>query len=279
MNTLRNQAAAWLASQRSTIRISVAATRGSTPQAVGAQMLVCAQRIAGTIGGGNLEWQAIAKARSLLSAAMPVLTVVDQQYNLGPSLGQCCGGAVSLRFETVNESMLAAWRDEAPLFELQLHGMGHVATALVEVLAKLACVIHWHDSRPDFVDLRRRQFTEQTAQLHFYDDGGAPNHHPQLALIMTHSHAIDFELCRELLRCEQFRFVGLIGSDTKRAQFLRRLQAHGVDSRQRSRLTCPIGLPQLNHKQPELLAISIAAHLLSFAQSFQPVPTIALVHA
>lgn len=287
MNALRDCAARWWAAATPTIRCSITATRGSTPQASGASMLVCADQIAGTIGGGNLEWQAIARARALLVDEH--FTWVEERQILGSNLGQCCGGSVQLRFERLNPVMLTDWPDESALFELHLFGMGHVADALVGVLSTLGCVIHWHDERPEFVAMRSRQWQARSirAELQFHDDlqplvgnprtaldriagdraQPADGNLPKFALIMTHSHALDFDLCRALLTSDAYQFVGLIGSMPKRSRFVRKLTQLGLTNAQIQGLSCPIGLHMLKYKQPELLAVSLAAQLLELAQS------------
>ncbi len=288
VNELSDCAGRWLAASCRAVRVSIIEARGSTPQAVGARMLVCADQIAGTIGGGNLEWQAVTRARVLLNESS--FGCVEESQSLGASLGQCCGGMVRLRFELVSESMIAVWPVEKPLFELHLFGMGHVAEALVNVLSALPCVIHWHDERESFVELRSRQWSSRTikATLLIASDGklggmqgAAPDYSgpksvpesayasapaPTLALIMTHSHAVDFDLCRRILAGTAFEWVGLIGSGTKRSRFERRFRQAGLIEPQIQKLTCPIGLTELKFKQPELLALSVAAQLLQVAQ-------------
>jgi xanthine/CO dehydrogenase XdhC/CoxF family maturation factor len=122
------------------IRVTVVATRGSAPREAGAAMLVTADGIEGTIGGGALEWEAMAQARGMLGAEAPVERVVS----LGPGLGQCCGGAVTLRFEPAD----ALDRPEgAPLW---IWGAGHVGRALVDTLAPLPDLsLSWIDTGPE----------------------------------------------------------------------------------------------------------------------------------
>lgn len=235
-------------------------------------MLVSANRIAGTIGGGNLEWQAIAKARELLFRTTPAL--LEENRVLGPNLGQCCGGTVKLKYQGVDTRLLADWPDQTALFELHLFGMGHVAEALVQVLSAVDCVIHWYDEREEMHELRVQQWQDKNirAQLVLKNDGApriARFDASRFALIMTHSHALDFDLCRALLAQTGFGFIGLIGSKSKRARFLRKLEQAGLGADQLARLSCPIGQLVLKFKQPELLAISIAAQLLLLAQSGQ----------
>ena len=270
MNELRECADRWLAEHIPSVRISVIQTQGSTPQASGAQMLVSANQIAGTIGGGNLEWQAIARARELLLRGTPVL--LEENRALGPNLGQCCGGIVKLQYQDIDARLLADWPDQTALFDLHLFGMGHVAEALVQVLSAVHCVIHWYDEREEIYELRFQQWHNKNirAQLVLHGEG-TPRvdrfSRTRFALIMTHSHALDFDLVRALMIQSGFGFIGLIGSESKRRRFLRKLEQTGLAPDQTGRLTCPIGQVALKFKQPELLAISIAAQLLQLAQS------------
>lgn len=311
MNTLRTLASQWLVAGTAAVRIQIVNTRGSTPQAAGAMMLVSAGGTAGTIGGGHLEWQATASARELLVRSRHAGTAgppIERSYALGPSLGQCCGGALTLRFEFIDANLLTRWPDDPVLFDLHLFGMGHVAQALVRSLLPLNCRINWHDSRPEQVRATRALFADcaRSAQVLWHrderhDGGQHPDHidapdlideaasisgesaapedamhrepdAPRLALVMTHRHDLDFELCRRMLADQQWAFVGLIGSMTKRTRFLRRLEQMGMPASQRARLCCPIGLAGIQHKQPEVLAISIAAQLLQVCRTASPSP-------
>ena len=172
--------------------------------------------------------------------------------------------------------MLSNWADDDKLFELHLFGMGHVAEALVQVLSAVHCVIHWHDEREDMLELRRSQWQQRSirAQLIWHDNCDClPDEtgfqRTRFALIITHSHALDFEITRTLLSRSNFGFIGLIGSKSKKARFLGKLAQAGLASDRIGRLTCPIGLGGIQFKQPELLAISIAAQLLQLAQAGQ----------
>ena len=81
-------------------------------------------------------------------------------------------------------------------------------------------------------------------------------------LILTHDHALDYRLTAAALGGSA-AFVGLIGSQTKRARFLSRLAKEGVDA---ARLTCPIGLPGVDGKEPDVIAIAALAQLLALGR-------------
>ncbi len=264
MPTLRHTAASWLQAATPAIFITVTHTRGSVPRDVGTRMLVCASDTAGTIGGGHLEWQAIAAARAMLDGGDTRPRETD--YPLGPALGQCCGGSVRLRFEPLNEAALAAWPDDAPLFHLQLYGAGHVGRAIARLLATLPVTVDWIDERED----------EFPATL---IDGAWPPHIRRIAvdavesevrsappgsfyLVLTHQHDLDLRIAETILRRGDFGFFGLIGSKTKRARFEHRFEARGIASETVARMHCPIGIAGIGGKQPEVIAVAAVAQLL-----------------
>jgi xanthine dehydrogenase accessory factor len=191
----------------------------------------------------------------------------ELRFALGPSLGQCCGGAVTLAFAPLDAQALARWPLAAPLFHLQLHGAGHVGRAIASALAPLDVEVDWFDPRDE-------QFPATTTL-------GAPwparirciavdtieaevRHAPPGAfyLVLTHEHALDLRIVEAILRRGDFAFCGLIGSKTKRAKFVRRLEERGVAAERIARLTCPIGLAGVDGKAPEVIAAAVVAELL-----------------
>ncbi len=126
--------------------VRVAAVKGSAPREEGAAMLVTADGIAGSIGGGTLEWKAMAEAQRLLRAGSGRSVM---RYALGPDLGQCCGGNVEIVTEVVNEAVLETLADDGVKGRrLYLFGAGHVGRALVLVLAQTDFEIIWCDPVP-----------------------------------------------------------------------------------------------------------------------------------
>jgi xanthine dehydrogenase accessory factor len=253
---LRAVAAAWLAAGRAATVVAVAEHRGSVPRETGTRMLVAADgEVAGTIGGGHLELQAIAHARAGRRAPWAVA--------LGPSLGQCCGGALVLHFAPLDAALLAAWPEAAPRFHLQLYGAGHVGRAIVDVLAGIPCRVQWIDEResefppgPGPGHVERLCVEPVEAEV-----AGAPP--GAFHLVLTHSHDLDLRITEAILRRGDFGFLGLIGSATKRARFLRRLGERGIAPEALSRLTCPIGLPGIAGKEPGVIAVAVVAQLLA----------------
>lgn len=249
------------------ILVTVHGHRGSVPREVGAWMAVFAHDSLGTVGGGHLEWQASATARAQLQG-QPVQS--PQRFALGPSLGQCCGGEVLLQFERVSAADLprlqlhfARQRQAWP--QVTLFGAGHVGQALVRVLSSLALQVHWVDSReavfasslPDSVRVEHSE-PVQAAVADLLPGS--------LVLVMSFSHAEDLELVAACLARQRARadlpFIGLLGSRTKWARFRQRLQGRGFDAEELAQVTCPVGVPGITGKAPEVIAVAVAAQLL-----------------
>ena len=264
----RLTARAWLDTGRPAMLVQVLAARGSVPRGAGTRMLVAADAVAGTIGGGHLELQAIQRARALLAAGAGA-EPDDQAIALGPTLGQCCGGALTLRTAALDAAALADWPAEASLFDLQLYGAGHVGRAIVHLLGTLPCRVLW-------IDEREAEFPATPSAPHITRlcvDGVEAEVQQALPgafyLVLTHSHELDLRITEAVLRRGDFGFFGLIGSATKRARFLARLAQRGVAADAMTRLTCPIGVPGIPGKQPELIALAVVAQLLQVAASGQ----------
>lgn len=258
----------WLTQGRPAIDVSVLRHRGSVPRETGTHMLVSAAEVAGTIGGGHLEQAAITQARQLLAerdpSAAQLPAPVDHHYALGPSLGQCCGGSLTLRHELLSQASLAAWPITAPRFHLQLHGAGHVGRAIVKLLADIDCRVTWVDQRESEFPLDRSDLpphiqivTSDAPEADVAD--AAPG---SVYLVLTHSHDLDLRITEAILRRGDFAWLGLIGSATKRARFKHRYEQRGITPDQIDRITCPIGLPGIDGKEPAVIAVAVVAQLL-----------------
>ncbi len=257
MNTLATKARALLDQGEPCILVTVTKAVGSTPREAGAQMLVTAQGYHGTIGGGTLEWLALAEAQSLLCKPNSIRLLTK---SLGPDLGQCCGGRVTLRIETLTENALAELERQAePLTHLNLWGAGHVGRALVLALAPLPFKITWWDLRDNAFPSHMP--ANVTCRL-----GRPQDMEPGLVMVMTHSHALDFDIVDFALRQSHFPQIGLIGSDTKAARFHKRLVEAGHQPDALRRLTCPIGLKAIRSKLPAAIAASVAVQLLQWQE-------------
>lgn len=140
---------------------------------------------------------------------------------------------------------------------LLMFGAGHIGVAIADRLPRLPFRLAWFDSRPDrnFPGVSMQDEDAQVVLAGEAERGAA-------VLIFTHDHGLDYRLTAAALR-SQASFVGLIGSATKRARFLSRLSKEGVDA---GRLTCPIGIPGIRDKQPDVIAIAVIAQLLMLGE-------------
>ncbi|WP_374005888.1 xanthine dehydrogenase accessory protein XdhC [Delftia lacustris] len=254
--------------------VEVMDSRGSVPRERGAWMAVFADRVAGTIGGGHLEFDAIDRARSLLRGwATPgeqgsqVATEHQHRYPLGPSLGQCCGGVVMLRFVLVPQGRMDMLRErlQPPRDCVALFGAGHVGHALVRLLCNLPYRVMWVDSR-DSVFPEEEHELVQCEYSDPVQSAVADLPAGSQVLIMSFSHAEDLEVVAQCLSRQRqhgdLPYVGLIGSVTKWATFRRRLRERGFSDAELDHVTCPIGVPGIKGKEPEVIAVAVAAQLL-----------------
>ena len=189
------------------------------------------------------------------------------RYALGPSLGQCCGGVVRLRFEHVaaaDAASLAARFSPAGI-PVALFGGGHVGKALIAALGPLPFAVRWIDSRDEIFPqaLPGNVECEHSHPVHAAVHDLAPGSH---VVVMSFSHAEDLDVVAACLQRQRERndlpFLGLIGSKSKWATFRHRLEQRGVSKQELAQVTCPIGLPEIRGKQPEVIAVSVAAQLL-----------------
>lgn len=264
MNGFVDQLLARLA-REDAVLVRVESTQGSAPREAGTWMAVWAEGLTGTIGGGQLEFQAMQEARELLAGQRAIDGI--QRYPLGPSLGQCCGGVVFLAYRRITSADAAALQRElvAQLKPVALFGGGHVGAALARLLASLPFTVRWVDSRDGvFPEALPAQIdTEHSEPVQDAVAALAPG---SRVLIMSFSHAEDLDIviaCLKRLRTHgDLPYIGLIGSKTKWATFSHRLEARGFTPDELARITCPIGVPGITGKEPEVIAVAVAAQLL-----------------
>jgi xanthine dehydrogenase accessory factor len=307
--------------------LSVIGAAGSVPRETGARIVLQPDGgFYGSIGGGRLEYEAIAAARAALRAGRGEAQFRD--WPLGPNLGQCCGGMVKTLTETFDRNDIAAVRrmEEAeragafvtasrvdddgriarvlvsegtrgqqveappPTFgkmpfkehfgeattPVLLFGAGHVGRSVVLALAPLPFTVRWIDSRAD----QFPQYVPQnvvTVCTDAVDRELAEAPRDAFVIVMTHSHPLDFDITVAALRRRTFDFVGLIGSETKRARFVSFARQMGVAQRDIARLVCPIGITEIKGKEPAVIAAALAAQLLMVSEQVsvtQPSPAI-----
>nr|WP_310348842.1 xanthine dehydrogenase accessory protein XdhC [Pelomonas aquatica] len=247
------------------ILVTVARTSGSVPREVGAWMAVATGGVTGTVGGGHLEFDAIARSRAALAGGE---LAEEVRYPLGPSLGQCCGGVVWLHFERIAaDEELAARLPDVALRPLALFGAGHVGLAIARIARDLPLALHWIDSRADQFPAdppargwRQEALDPPADAVRDLATGSA-------VLIMSHSHAEDFDIVAACLKRQRdhcdLPFIGLIGSRTKWASFRQRLEVRGFTEGERDQVVCPIGVPGVAGKQPGVIAVAALAQILS----------------
>jgi len=309
------------------VRVVLAAVRGSAPREPGVGMLVGRAAFAGTIGGGQLEWEALAAARALLDDATVPASL--RRLVLAADLGQCCGGVVEVwleRYTRENLGLVGDLRDaardsahaggavllstlksgivehrivrgigscaaadlllrrprvqavplvigdpggELTLIErlddelppLWLYGAGHVGQALARIFMELPVSLTWIDGRDGLIPLllpdsiRSPSGADPVATVAAAPAGTR-------FLVLTHSHALDYALCREILARGDFAWAGLIGSKSKAARFRSRLAREGFALASIARLICPIGIGGISSKWPAAIAVGVAAQVL-----------------
>ena len=244
------------------VLVTVLAVEGHAPRRAGAKMVVSSGRTWGSVGGGNLESVAVGRAREMLDHGDDELRTVTfdlsdkAPYQHGV---QCCGGRVTVVLEPLPARPVVA-----------LFGVGHVGLELARILARHDLRLHLVDSRAEQLDdarLAPLADAEATVEIHRVPVL------PELVLgelpagarvvVMTHDHAEDYAIVDAALRTPALGHVGLIGSAAKWARFRRRLLTEGgFAESDLERVTTPIGLPGVEGKEPEVIALSVAAALL-----------------
>ena len=239
------------------VLLTVLSTAGSTPRDAATKMVVTAAEQWDTLGGGHLEYRAIAEARRLLAEGKARTEV--QSFDLGANLGQCCGGATQILFE-----VLPAQHQTLAVF-----GAGHVAQRLIPVLQTLDLAITWVDSRADWLPkegngkLRIERLDQPVDAIADLPEGA-------WVLILTHNHQLDFELVQTALRRPDIGYIGVIGSDTKARRFRQRLTHRGWSDPDINRVISPVGLAEVPGKQPAEIAVSIAGQLIQRLHADEP---------
>jgi xanthine dehydrogenase accessory factor len=262
----------WQRTSLQAILVRISSASGSTPREEGAWMAVTSTSVTGTIGGGRLEWDATRTARAMLLSEEGAHTAT---IPLGPAIGQCCGGRVTLSFQRLTPAWHAQLAQAArqtlgtrPV--VMIYGAGHVGRALARALEPLPFQVTLIDSRSD--ELARAEAPGVTLVTSENPAGLAEDAPPQAAhVVMTHSHALDSLIASAVLERGDFAYLGLIGSATKRAAFFSAFRAMGLDEKALARIICPIGGSRVADKRPEVIAALTAAeiveHVMGSAQA------------
>lgn len=236
---------------------------GSTPREPGARMVVTADEIFDTLGGGTFEWQTIQAARDLLRQGSSGFHL--EAFSLGGRSGQCCGGFVNVLLEVfLGASSYIA-----------LFGAGHVGREIAKLSAPLPWHIDWYDSRDNMFGIQ----DQQQPRLHCHSLASPqesvsalpPHSH---VLVLTHNHDEDYALIAALIQRPDIASIGLIGSDSKWASFQSRLKRDGHTPEAIQRVRCPIGTvhdTKLSNKTPYAIAMTVVTELLWLTD--QPTPS------
>ena len=236
---------------------TVLGTSGSTPRASGTKMVITGENIYDTLGGGHLEYKVIERARELLVQGQSAQ--VAEQFHLAATLGQCCGGAAVVMLEAMCCQHM----------RLDVYGAGHVAQALIPILAQLPIKIRWIDNRADVFPA-----TIPDNVLKVVEDEPVVAVQQAQAnsafLILTHNHQLDFDLTQAILKRDDALWLGVIGSQTKAKRFQHRLAHRDFSQQSIDKMICPVGLDNVGGKLPMEVAVSIAGQLIDLYQGQQP---------
>jgi len=243
------------------VLVTVAEVRGHAPREAGAKMVVSRERTWGTVGGGNLEATAVARAREMIDAGTAGPQVSEAHLNphaRNEHGRQCCGGVVRLLLEPLPVRPVVA-----------VFGLGHVGYELARILSRLPVRLLLVDSRPGQLDrVRLADVIDGTADVSTHATLLGEQVLERLprgahVVIMTHDHAEDYALCDAALRLPQPPGgIGLIGSAAKWTRFQAQLAEAGHSPETVARITCPIGQPGITGKDPAVIAVAVAAELL-----------------
>ena len=242
------------------IKAKIISSEGSIPSEAGNYMLISKEDIFGTIGGGNLEYLIINKSQELLKNKIKKSETLS--IPLGPGIGQCCGGYVQIEL-THHSNGKKGLENFITNDNLFIFGAGHIGQALSLKSLNLNFNVHLIDSRKNFLYMNEYDdidyiFVKEPWQL--------IKNLPLNAyyVVLTHSHDYDFKIINEILIHNSSKFIGLIGSKTKKNRFSNRLKESGHTQNLIDSVECPVGLNIKHTKEPNEIAISIIAKLIDY---------------
>lgn len=236
--------------QEAVALVTVTKCLGSTPCVVASRMIVTKdKKIVGTIGGGKLEFKAIDEA----IIAINENRIIESTYTLGPEFEQCCGGKVEFIIEPMNQ-----------LPDLFVFGAGHIGVEICNLLVNTPFKVHLIDSRDHWfstlkLDKSIVQCPVKLNDFKTFKDAVRWGKNCYV-LVLTHDHTIDFDIIAMALK-EETKFLGLIGSKSKRVRFNNMLIKELGVKEGMSTVVCPIGL-ETGGDTPKEIAISVVAQLL-----------------
>ncbi len=253
---------AFFASNPVAIVCELTSVRGSSPRERGTFMVVGPEGAVGTIGGGALEYLVIEHARRLIADGRAEEAM---DVPLGPEIGQCCGGRVAVRLRHADDRLKQRLveriaREEAGRPAVYVFGAGHVGRVLAQILALLPVKLEVIDTRSEELALLPAGIVGHRVAMPEAVVRQAPA--GSSFVIVTHDHALDFLIALEALRRTDSQYVGMVGSQTKRAKFASWFREQGGDEKALERLVLPIGAQGLGDKRPEVIAALAAAEIM-----------------
>ena len=254
------------------IKAKLISTEGSVPRDSGTFMLITSKYLFGSIGGGQLEYSVIQKAKKFLNEKEIIINEIIN-IPLGPSIGQCCGGYAQVKITKYDNGIQSLKNEKLKINKLDnlyIFGAGHVGQELSSKSVDLDFNVHLIDSRNEYLKIQNEKkiipiFTTFPWML--------VKNLPKKSyyIVLTHSHDYDFKIINEILNLNTFQFVGLIGSKTKMKRFSNRLVKLGYNQYLINKIECPIGLQNITSKKPGEIAISIIARLLEYRSNLSSI--------
>ncbi len=238
------------------VTVTLVQSRGSSPQVVGAKIIVTHEGLVwGTVGGGKVELKAVAHAKDLLASGNETDFC---EWNLQKDVGMTCGGVASFYFEHFKFAKVSTGQWTVAIF-----GAGHVAQEVVRLLIKLDCQVKCIDPRHDWLQkLPEHPRLEKIQMDHMKDYVKELPPHTFIAS-MTMGHAYDLPVLLEAMTKYNFPYLGVIGSDSKAKVLKHDLRTNGASEQAVEKLFCPIGEP-FGNNSPVEIAISIVSQLLKY---------------
>ncbi|WP_173932817.1 xanthine dehydrogenase accessory protein XdhC [Chelativorans sp. Marseille-P2723] len=262
MSAFAKHLKAFLTSAPDAAVVTISQAKGSTPREEGAWMLVSREGIFGTIGGGQLEYLAIGKARELIEQN---IATGAMNIPLGPEIGQCCGGRVALDIRIAGPEdrrilTARAQEEDGSRPNVYVFGCGHVGRALASALALLPLRTTIVETRAEMVEEMPPEVKTVLTAVPEEAVRSAPA--GSAFVVLTHDHALDFLIVAEALARDDAAYVGMIGSKTKKATFRSWYLKNGGEEQRFSRLITPIGGADVKDKRPAIIAALTAAEIL-----------------
>lgn len=259
----------FLQTNKHCVLVEITEVQGSSPREVGAKMLVASDAIWETIGGGQFEYMAIDRARQMLRAG-DCDAIMD--IPLGPEIGQCCGGRITLELKkltlelevSLRKNIVTAVRNQPTVY---IFGAGHVGKALSESFALLPLQVNVVETRAVELQTISRTATPILTAIPESVIATAPA--GSAVIIVTHDHALDFLIAKEALQKDTLAYVGMVGSKTKKATFKNWLNKQNIPPNSIDKLTIPIGGSSISDKRPSVIAAMVTAEILIALDTFE----------